>query len=578
MAESPHPEEASSARWVRVRIILEGALDLAPAARPAYLDGACGDDRTLRLEVESLLEGAENTAWFDEPALAQADVTATVVAPAALERGQRIGNYRVVERIGHGGMGAVYKAVDERLNRPVALKVILGATPVQGASSPERRFALEAKAASALNHPNIVTIYEYDHGEGMDFIAMEYIQGASLDRLIGTKEVGLTTLLGYASQAAGAMAKAHAAGIVHRDLKPANIMVTDEGVVKVLDFGVAKRERAPAADPNATVTQALTQVGAVVGTPAYMSPEQVMGESEDWRSDIFSFGVILYELACRRRPFDGKTAHATMSQIAYQEPPAPAAVNPSVPPALVSLIGRCLKKAPAERPQSMTEVAAALAAMAHEPASSNSGKSRRWLLVTGAVCAAAAGAGFWFSRGTQPPAIAGRVLTYSIEAQKMQDGRPAGEPYAASPSDSFEGGWRVRLRAQSPQSGFFYVIDQGPDENGAERFWVLYPKAPSDLAVAAKREILTGWSVFDRNPGTEKLWIVWSATAVADIEKFLSGTEVGRVESQGTARQIERLLAGLGPAQRSAEPNGAIRLESANSRGILGEALQLKHR
>ena len=581
MAEKPHSGEVSTERWHRVRSILEMALDLAPARRADYLQGACGGDRELRAEIESLLAAAEGSAWFDQPALALAHATATMETPAdtGLQRGRMVGNYRVVEQIGQGGMGAVYQAIDERLNRPVALKVILRGISGLGDSAPDRRrFAQEAKAASALNHPNIVTIYEYDSGDGMDFIAMEYIQGASLDRLLGRHEVGLTTFLGYARQVAGAMAKAHEAGIVHRDLKPANIMVTGDGVVKVLDFGLAKREKSAAADPNATQTQGLTQAGSVVGTPAYMSPEQVMGESEDWRSDIFSFGVILYELACGRRPFEGKTVHATMSLIAHQEPAAPAALNPSVPPALAALIGRCLKKNPAERPQSMAEIAAALAAMAQTPPPSKTRGNPRRRLAAGVLGAVALAAGLWVSRGNHPAAPAGRELTYSIEAQKMRDGQPLAEPYTASAADSFEGGWRFRLRAQSPQSGFLYLVNQGPDESGVARPWILYPRAPSAAALPPNQETVTGWMVFDRNPGTEKLWIVWSARPAPAIETALAGTAAGRVESQDTAAAIEHLLAGLGPAQRIAVGNGAVRLEPAGASETLGEVLELKHR
>src|SRR5262249_3063045 len=161
-----------------------------------------------------------------------------------------------------------------------------------------RRFVREAKAASALNHPNIVTIYEFDSHEGLDFIAMEYIQGATLNTLLEQRNLPLITLLEYTRQAAEAIARAHQAGITHRDLKPGNIMVTNEGVVKVLDFGLAKRQSAVGESH-----QTLTAAGLAVGTPAYMSPEQVLGENDDWRSDIFSFGVILYEIACGQRPF-----------------------------------------------------------------------------------------------------------------------------------------------------------------------------------------------------------------------------------------------------------------------------------
>jgi hypothetical protein len=473
-------------------------------------------------------------------------------------------------------MGAVYKAIDTRLERAVALKVI---SEAQAGWVLERRFAREAKAASALNHPNIVTIYEFNAQDGVDYIAMEYVQGTTLNTLCAGDRPPIATLLEYARQAAGALAKAHEAGIVHRDLKPANIMVTGDGLVKVLDFGLAKREHPAADDPDATQTQGLTQAGRSVGTPAYMSPEQVMGEVEDWRSDIFSFGVILYELACGCRPFGGKTVHATMTLIAHEEPAAPAEVNPSVPAALAVLIERCLEKNPAERPQSMEEVAAALAAIVQAPpASPTRGNTRRWLLagVLGAVGLVALAAVLWVSRGNQPAALPRPGLTYTIEAQKMRGGQPLGEPYAASAADAFEGGWRFRLRAQPAQSGFFYLINEGPDETGAARLWILYPKGPG-TAAPPNQETLTGWMVFDRNPGTEKLWIVWSGQPVSAFEKTLSGGTGGRVESQDTAAAIKTLLAGLRPAQRKLERSGAIKLEPDGSAGILGEVLELKH-
>ncbi len=274
-------------------------------------------------------------------------VTVTIAArsgrAAPLAMGQKISHYEITGKIGEGGMGAVYRAVDANLGRTVALKVI---SRPQISAGDKRRFAREAKAASALNHPNIITIYEYNSEAGVDFIAMEYVEGMSLDAILAGHEPPLSTLLGYARQVASALAKAHAAGIVHRDLKPANIMITADGVAKVLDFGLARLE-APGANVH---TMALTQAGAVLGTPAYMSPEQALGEPSDYRSDIFSFGIVLYEMACGRRPFRGADA---------QDPQPPAEVR-ALPAELCSLIERCLRKKPEDRLQSMAEAAAVL--------------------------------------------------------------------------------------------------------------------------------------------------------------------------------------------------------------------------
>ena len=350
-------DSGDAAHWPQVREILYRALDLPAGERGPYLDQACRGDTRLRAEVESLIAAAEQSGILDRPALEEDLVTVTIAPhggrPAPLATGQKISHYEITGRIGEGGMGAVYKAVDANLGRTVALKVI---SRPQVSAGDKRRFAREAKAASALNHPNIVTIYEYNSEAGVDFIAMEYVEGMSLDALLAGHEPPLLTLLGYARQVASALAKAHAAGIVHRDLKPANIMIAAEGVAKVLDFGLARLE-APEANVNTT---ALTQVGAVLGTPAYMSPEQAMGEPSDYRSDIFSFGIILYELACGRRPFQAVDSFSMARQIAFKDPPPPAEVNRALPVELCSLIERCLRKRPEDRLQSMAEATAVL--------------------------------------------------------------------------------------------------------------------------------------------------------------------------------------------------------------------------
>ena len=231
--------------------------------------------------------------------------------------GRHLGHYEILAKLGEGGMGVVYKARDTHLDRFVAIKVL----PPESLADPERkrRFTQEAKAASALNHPAIVTIHDITHADGTDFIAMEYVQGKTLGELIGRKGLRLKDTLTYAIQAAGALAKAHAVGIVHRDLKPSNIMVTDDGLVKILDFGVAKLttsndldgEESSAAPTMTGHDRLETTAGTIVGTAAYMSPEQAEGKKVDARSDIFSFGAVLYEMATGTRAFQGTTPALT---------------------------------------------------------------------------------------------------------------------------------------------------------------------------------------------------------------------------------------------------------------------------
>ena len=253
-------------------------------------------------------------------------------------------------------MGVVYKARDTRLDRFVAIKVL----PPQKVADPERklRFAQEAKAASSLNHPNIITIYDIDQADGINFISMEYVAGKTLDRLIPRNGMRVSEALKCAVQIADALARAHSAGIIHRDLKPGNIMVDEHGLVKVLDFGLAKlTEVAPAsADERTRSLQPTTEEGKIVGTVAYMSPEQAEGKKVDTRSDIFSFGAVLYEMVTGRRAFQGDTKASTLASILKDNPQPPSQVVESLPREVERLISRCLKKEVTQRFQHMDDV------------------------------------------------------------------------------------------------------------------------------------------------------------------------------------------------------------------------------
>jgi Tol biopolymer transport system component/predicted Ser/Thr protein kinase len=278
--------------------------------------------------------------------------------------GRTLLHYRVVEEIGRGGMGVVYRAVDTHLDRPVALKIL----PPEKLFDPERRrrFVLEAKAASALRHPNIVVIHDIASDQGLDFIVMEYVEGSSLDALIGRRGVRLGPALGYAVQIADGLAKAHAAGIIHRDLKPSNVMVTAGGLVKILDFGLAKlTEPGPAGSDGPTMTVGAadrpgTEEGFVVGTAAYMSPEQAEGGAVDARSDIFSFGVLLYELLTGQKAFQRDSRMKTLAAVLSEEPKPASTVNETLPPETDRILARCLRKDPGRRWQTASDLKVAL--------------------------------------------------------------------------------------------------------------------------------------------------------------------------------------------------------------------------
>ena len=264
--------------------------------------------------------------------------------------GRTLAHYRINTAIGAGGMGEVYRATDAKLGREVALKVL----PPDMARDSERlaRFQREARALAALNHPHIVTIYSVEESDGVHFLTMELVEGQSLDHRIPEGGLPVQQIVEIASALADALAVAHGKGIVHRDLKPANVMVTEEGRIKVLDFGLAKEIRA-ANSSDATMTSAgHTEAGLVLGTPRYMSPEQVAGRTLDHRTDIFSLGIILYEMSTGWRPFAGTSSAELASAILRDTPPLVTDVRANLPADLARIIQRCLEKSAADRFQS----------------------------------------------------------------------------------------------------------------------------------------------------------------------------------------------------------------------------------
>jgi len=275
--------------------------------------------------------------------------------------GTRLGPYEITAKLGAGGMGEVYRATDTKLGREVALKVL----PAEMAASPERldRFWREAKALAALDHTGIVTVHSVEEADGIHFLTMQLVEGQPLDRLIPEGGLPIERILEIATALSDALAAAHDKGVVHRDLKPANVMVSDEGRVKVLDFGLAKMSRASAAADSAVPTEARTRDGAVMGTVPYMSPEQVSGKPVDRRTDVFSLGVVLYEMASGRRPFGGGSTAELGSAILRDAPPALTTLRAGLPEGLWRVVSRCLEKDPAARFPSMRDVHAALSAL-----------------------------------------------------------------------------------------------------------------------------------------------------------------------------------------------------------------------
>ena len=363
-------------RYRRIDEIFQDALELEPRERTSYISEACSGDAALLKEVECLL-ASDGQQWelIGTPAF---EMVAPLLAKdqPALEAGDSIGHYQVVSLLGVGGMGQVYLAEDAKLRRKVALK-LLPASYTRDESR-LRRFQQEARAASALNHPNILTIHELGEVNGEQFIATEFVEGETLRERLNRAPLNLAETLDVAVQIAGALAAAHKAGIVHRDIKPENIMLRHDGYVKVLDFGLAKltEQQEPATQTAATENVDISS-GLVMGTVRYMSPEQAGGRQVDPRSDIFSFGVVLYEMIAGRPPFEGKNSNELISTILKKEP-SPLS---DVPEETQRLISRALRKRKEDRYQTIEDLLADLKSLKEDTTVTNVGAQHqrgRW--------------------------------------------------------------------------------------------------------------------------------------------------------------------------------------------------------
>ena len=345
-----------AARWQLIEDLFHAALARPPAQRVAWLADACPTDADLQAEVLSLLAAHEQDeeSALDLPAqlVQQAAQQLVAATPATLQSGQTLSHYQILSWLGRGGMGEVYLAEDTRLGRRVALKLL--PTAFSQDAERVRRFEREARAASALNHPNIITIHEISTEGDTHFIATEYIEGETLRAHLANQSASFKTVLEIAIQIASALEAAHTAGIIHRDIKPENVMIRPDGLVKILDFGIAKlaamrKEEAETARPS-------TLPGMIVGTANYMAPEQAQGKAVDARNDIFSFGIVFYEMLTGRRPFAGETALESISSMLKDEPPPLRQMLPAVPSELERIVTKTLRKDREERYQTAQDL------------------------------------------------------------------------------------------------------------------------------------------------------------------------------------------------------------------------------
>ena len=338
-------------RWQQVKQIFQSAIERQPADRDSFISQACADDPELRSEVESLISSHNQAGDSVEELATQLAAQMVTDDRDASLIGRTFGPYQIISSIGKGGMGEVYLAQDSRLGRRVALKLLRKEFTKD--EDRLRRFKQESRAASALNHPNIVTVYEIGQTDSLHFMATEYVEGETLRQHIQTTRVKLREALDVAIQTASALAAAHRAGIIHRDIKPENIMLRGDGYAKVLDFGLAKLTEQQASGDlrDMTVPFVETESGVVMGTANYMSPEQAEGRSVDHRTDIFSFGVVLYEMLTGKQPFSGKSLIDTLHAIINEEPHPATEVNPQLPREVMDILDKAMAKAPNERYQ-----------------------------------------------------------------------------------------------------------------------------------------------------------------------------------------------------------------------------------
>lgn len=473
-------------RWHEVERLYHAALERGEEERADFLSTECAGDEELRREVESLLEHEADAEHFiDSPALETAARLMASEHAAALTAGQRVNQYEVISSIGAGGMGEVYLAKDTKLQRRVAIKML----PAQSARDPQsiRRFISEAKTASSLNHPNIVTIYEIDDHGDVPFIVMEYIDGESLRASAGSP-MPLEKFLDQAIQITSAIAAAHEAGIVHRDIKPANVMLSRSGHIKVVDFGLARLSQplTPLGEDQSTAEwqSRITKSGAIVGTLGYMSPEQIQGQNVDARSDVFSLGVLFHEMLSGQRLFKADDPMSATAAILRDDPPSLRTVRKVIPPELEKLIKRALVKDPKIRDITAAQMHDELVALRDSLRPAGKGaRTRFYLAIAATVLLLVAGAAFWWWQQSRQRWLRNYALP---EIQRLTD------------AEDFYGAYVLALEAR----------EVAPDDPQLEQAWanlsvpleILSEPPGADVSMHSYGESEGEWTRLGRTP------------------------------------------------------------------------------
>jgi serine/threonine protein kinase len=572
-------------------------MSLDGEARDDYLKGV---DSSLRAEVDKLLDSHQKASdeKFIDGMAAEANAALLIdddeiKEPPShrLNKGQQIGSYVVLEALGAGGMGEVYLAKDTRLDRTVALKVL--SEEVASDHRRMQRFRQEAKIASSLNQPNILTIFDFAEVDGLTFLATEFIDGETLRVYLQRIRPKTGEILDIAIQVLAALDAAHEAHIVHRDIKPENVMIRRrDRVVKVLDFGLAKTtaERKTStftAQESEAATEFKTAPHVLMGTINYMSPEQAQAQAVDVRTDIWSTGVMIYEMVAGMMPFKGATVSHTIVQILEKDPvPLTQFKKRNAPAELQRIVSKALAKSPDDRYQTAKDMLIDLRSLKKrldveaeiDRTSSSetprvtvasdevdSGPRKRQVLLlalVGMVLATAAIFAFsiWRASRARPgPSVAPsvvtdqRTLTYWITVQKFKDNKPHQDPFTLAGEINFEADYQIRVSVRSPERGYLYVLNEGPPEETAQtEFVVLFPSSSanrgsplldSDQVIQIPQE---SWFRFDKQQGTEKLWLVFSKDAVPELEavkEFASSRSRGLITDPARNTAVQNFLA-----------------------------------
>ena len=580
----------SPERWQQVSRIFRSALSLEAEARAAYVAEQCGEDDTLRSEVEKLIDSHHRADEANFIGGRAAEDGAVLLieedddnASPRLTIDQHFGSYVIIDRLGIGGMGEVYLARDSRLGRTVALKVL--APDVSADKRRMKRFRQEAKVASSLNQPNILTIFEFGEADGLTFLATEYIDGDTLREYLRGRRVKLTEIIDITIQILAALDAAHEARIVHRDIKPDNVMVRRrDRVVKVLDFGLAKvtekriHGHTDQESEHETATAGFkTAPGMLMGTINYMSPEQAQARTVDERTDIWSTGVLLYEMLTGVMPFSGPTTSHTLVQIIEKEPPPfNKTLAGQMPEELQRIVRKALAKSLDERYQTAKDMLIDLRNLKRQlegttevSSEADVGRKKKrvlWFAIAAMVFCTIAIVAFsiWRSSRARPTvvdvtapvasvaAVPERVLTYWITVRKFREGKYQ-NPFIVAGEINFEARDEIRVSVRSPQNGYLYVLNEGPPEDTDEAKYVLVFPSPTANAGAslltAGQEVLIpekSWLRFDAQQGVERLWLVFTEEAVPELEsvkELVNPRTRGRITDATRNKAIEDFLA-----------------------------------